>query len=293
MTILLQRRQLLVAGAALALTASLTPMNVFAAGDSLQRQLAALETEVNGRIGLSLIDSASQQAWSYRGDERFPLCSTFKLLLVAAVLKRSESQPALMQQTLHWTPADHLSYMPVTAKHPQGMTVSDLCAAALQYSDNLAANVLLTLLGGPASVTRLARSLGDSVTQLDRNEPTLNTAIPGDPRDTTTPLHMSHSVQQLLVKSGLQTAQQQQLIAWLKGNTTGKNAIAAALPAGWEIGDKTGSGGYGTTNDVAILWPPGKAPLILAIYFTQHAPEAKSRQDVLAKAAAIALKSVI
>lgn len=292
MTFLVQRRQLLIAGAALALTSSLAPFSVFAADDTLQRQLAALEKQVNGRIGLALIDSATGHGWSYRGDERFALCSTFKLLLVAAVLKRSESQPELMQQVLHWTPADHLSYMPVTKEHPEGMTVSDLCAAAIQYSDNLAANVLLTLVGGPSAITRLARSVGDNVTRLDRNEPTLNTAIPGDPRDTTTPLHMAHSVQKLAVKDGLKPPQQQQLIAWLKGNTTGEKAIAAALPAGWAIGDKTGSGDYGTTNDVALIWPPGKAPLIMAIYFTQFDVNAKSRQDVLAKAAGIALKQL-
>lgn len=287
-----QRRQLLIAGAAFALTASLPPFAAFAADDTLQRQLAALEKQVNGRIGLALLDSAGGFGLSYRGDERFALCSTFKLLLVAAVLKRSESRPELMQQVLHWTPADHLSYMPVTEKHPAGMTVSDLCSAAIQYSDNLAANVLLTWVGGPAAITRLALSMGDSVTRLDRNEPTLNTAIPGDVRDTTTPLHMAHSVQRLTVSDGLKPPQQQQLIAWLKGNTTGKKAIAAALPAGWAIGDKTGSGGYGTTNDVALIWPPGKAPLIMAIYFTQYDVNAKSRQDVLAHVAEMALKSL-
>lgn len=292
MTILLQRRQLLLAGAALALTSSLAPLRVFAASDTLQRQLAALEEQVNGRIGLALIDNASGHAWSYRGDERFPLCSTFKLLLAAAVLKHSESQPELMQQTLHWTAADHLVWMPVTEQHPQGMTISDLCAAAIQYSDNLAANVLLKKLGGPAVITDLARKMGDSVTRLDRNEPTLNTAIPGDPRDTTTSLHMAHTVQRLALGDGLKPVQQQQLIAWLKGNTTGKKAIAAALPAGWEIGDKTGSGGYGTTNDVALIWPPGKAPLIMAVYFTQPEPKAKSRQDVLAQVATIALQQL-
>lgn len=292
MTIQLQRRQLLMAGAALAVTATLAPLNAFAAGDTLQRRLAALEKEVNGRIGLALIEPARSRGWSYRGDERFPLCSTFKLLLAAAVLKRSESQPALMEQTLHWTPAEHLSYMPVTEKHPQGMTVSELCAAAIQYSDNLAANVLLKWLGGPQAVTALVRYLGDTVTRLDRNEPTLNSAIPGDPRDTTTPLHMAHCVQQLTLKSGLQPVQQRQLVAWLKGNTTGKKAIAAALPAGWTIGDKTGSGAYGTTNDVGLIMPPDRGPLVMAIYFTQPLPQAKSRQDVLARAAEIALQQL-
>lgn len=290
MTLLLQRRQLLMAGAAVALTASLAPFSAFAATDTLERQLAALEKRFAGRLGLALTDSASGQTWSYRGDERFAMCSTFKLLLAAAVLKRSESQPELMQQTLHWTSADHLSYMPVTEKHPQGMTVSELCAAAIQYSDNLAANVLLKLIGGPSAVTALARSVGDRVTQLDRTEPTLNTAIPGDNRDTTSPLNMAHSLGQLVLKQGLAPSQQQQLIRWLKGNTTGKKAIAAALPAGWEIGDKTGSGAYGTTNDVAVIWPTGKPPLVMAVYFTQFAPDAQSQQAVLAQAAAIALQ---
>lgn len=287
---LLQRRQLLLAGAALGGLALLSPRKVIALASTFDDRMASLESQVNARIGLMLMNNGGHVIHSWRADERFMLCSTFKLLLVAAVLQRSQSTPSLLNQQLHWTAADHLSYMPVTEKHPEGMTVSDLCAAALCYSDNLAANQLLALLGGPAALTAFIRSLGDTVTRLDRIEPQLNTLTQNPMLDSTTPRAMADTVRKLVLGNALQVPQQRMLIGWLRGNTTGDNAIRAAVPDDWLVGDKTGSGEYGTTNDVAVLWPStGCSPLVMAIYMTSHDPDAKSRQEVLATAAGIAL----
>ncbi|RYY77709.1 MAG: class A beta-lactamase, partial [Comamonadaceae bacterium] len=184
--------------------------------------------------------------------------------------------------------ADLVSYSPVTQKHAgDGMTVAGLCAAALQYSDNTAGNLLIRLLGGIDAVTAYARGIGDSAFRLDRWETELNTAIPGDPRDTTTPAAMATSVQRLALGDALGAPQRAQFVAWLRGNTTGATRIRAGVPADWELGDKTGTGDYGTTNDVAVLWPPGRPPLVMAIYFAQPASDAAARNDVLASAARI------
>nr|UGK56930.1 hypothetical protein [Escherichia coli] len=165
------------------------------------------------------------------------------------------------------------------------MSLAELSAAALQYSDNVAMNKLIAHVGGPASVTAFARQLGDETFRLDRTEPTLNTAIPGDPRDTTSPRAMAQTLRNLTLGKALGDSQRAQLVTWMKGNTTGAASIQAGLPASRVVGDKTGSGGYGTTNDIAVIWPKDRAPLILVTYFTQPQPKAESRRDVLASAA--------
>ncbi|WP_442897126.1 class A beta-lactamase [Erwinia sp. CGal63] len=296
MSFSLQRRRLLLAALLTPLASGFFSRLAQADSATLAQQLAGLERQANGRIGLALLDGDGCLL-HYRGEERFPLCSTFKVLAVAAILQRA--QPDLLQKRLYWRREEELAWMPVTAGlREEGMTVEALCAAALRYSDNLAANLLLKELGGPAGLTRFLREGGDGITRLDRNEPTLNSAIPGDPRDSSTPLQMAHNLRQLTLGDGkaqgmiLSAARRQQLNEWLKGNTTGKKAIAAATPAGWIVGDKTGSGDYGTTNDVAAIWRPAASPLVLAIYFTQHDKAAKSRQEVLAQAASIALAAL-
>lgn len=295
MSISLRRRRLLLAAVLSPLATGFFPRLALAEPASLAQRLGRLEQQANGRIGLALLDSGSGRSFHYRGEERFPLCSTFKVLAVAAILH--ERQPEL-QKRLYWRSEEELEWMPVTAGHrAEGMTVEALCVAALQHSDNLAANLLLKELGGPAGLTAFLHQQGDNVTRLDRNEPTLNSALPGDERDTSTPLQMMRNLRDLTLgnhsRSGLSlgSAQRQQLNQWLQGNTTGKKAIAAAMPAGWIVGDKTGSGGYGTTNDVAVIWRPDAPPLVLTVYFTQHDKAAKNRQEVLAQAAEIALKA--
>lgn len=269
----------------------LTSFAIHAAPFPLQEKLAQLEKSADGRLGVTLIDTGTGERYSYRGDERFPLTSTFKVLAAGAVLKKSEQDPELLNKKIHYQQSDLVTWSPVTQKHlAKGMKLQDVAAAAIEWSDNTAGNFLLKEMGGPAGISKMVRTLGDETTRLDRWEPELNTAIPGDLRDTTTPNAMASNVQKLATGNALESRQRQLLQTWLKQNQTGAQSIRAGTPKEWIVGDKTGAGDYGTTNDVAVIWPPEKAPLVLAIYFTQTRQDAKARRDVLAKAAEIVLQ---
>ncbi len=269
--------------------------NSFAGGSenpSPQKQLAMLEAQSKGRLGVAALNTADGAALLHRSSERFPFCSTFKVLLVAAILKRSAEEEALLERHVDYTPNDLLNYAPITRKYVgQGMTVTELCAAAIQYGDNTATNLLLKLLGGLSKVTAFARSIGDSEFRLDRWEPDMNTAIPGDPRDTSTPAAMAHSLYQVALGGVLATQQRKLLLGWLIGSTTGTARIRSGVPTGWQVGDKTGSGYYGTTNDLALVRPPAKPPIIVAAYFTQPDKNAKHRNDVLASVGRIVVQA--
>jgi beta-lactamase class A len=209
-------------------------------------------------------------------------------MVASAILTRSVEVPGLLQQRIRYRQSELVNYSPITQKHvADGMTVAGLCAAALQYSDNTAANLLIRMAGGPQAVTAFARSIGDGEFRLDRWETELNTAIPGDVRDTSTPGAMGRSLQRLVLGDALASPQREQLRDWLYGNTTGAARIKAGIPADWKIGDKTGSGDYGTANDIAVVWPPGSAPVVVAIYTTQARQDAKPRDDVISSAAKI------
>lgn len=233
--------------------------------------LAALEKQNGGRLGVCAVDTGSGRRVLYRAAERFPLCSTYKLLAVAAVLSRVDHGQLRLDQRVPYGPADLLSYAPITRKNVGSgfMTVSDLCAAALEWSDNTAANLLLRLIGGPRGWTRFVRRLGDTTTRLDRTEPTLNTAIPGDPRDTTTPEAMAADLQAVLLGRALSEASRAQLNAWLLASQIDAALLLAGLPPGWRVGDKSGAGAYGTRNDIGILYPPHAAPILAAVYYTE------------------------
>lgn len=247
-----------------------------------------LELSLSGHIGVFAINTATGDYISYRADERFPLCSTFKALLAAAFLKRSEKMPDLLNQKIKYSSDDIVEYSPITEQHlEEGMTISELCAASVQYSDNTAANLLMKELGGPEAVTAFARSISNNEFRLDRWETELNTAIPGDARDTATPRSMAHSLLKLSLQDGLGDSQRQQLNEWLIGNTTGASRIRAGIPEGWLVGDKTGGGSYGTSNDIAVIWPLNRAPVIISIYSTQNDENAKPRNDLVASATRI------
>jgi beta-lactamase class A len=156
--------------------------------------------------------------------------------------------------------------------------------AAVQVSDNTAANLLMRQVGGPAGVTAFARSLGDDTFRLERWEPDLNSAIPGDPRDTTTPLAMMRTLRKLALGDALTPPARKLLVGWMLSSTTGAEKIRAGVPHDWKVADKTGSGSHGTTNTIAVMWPPAKerAPIVIAVYFTQSP---KLRNDVVAAAA--------
>ena len=252
--------------------------------------LRKLESEMGGRLGVAAFDGRRPQAaLLHRAEERFPMCSTFKVIAAAGVLARSVREPDLLTQRIRYTREELVSYSPVTEKRvAEGMTVAELCAAALQYSDNTAGNMLIRLLSDPAGVTRYARSLGDPGFRLDRWETELNTALPGDPRDTTTPASMAHSLHRLLLQDALPASQRAQLETWMRGNTTGAARIQAGVPAGWAVADKTGAGAWGTTNDVGVVWRPDGTALVMAIYLAQPRADAPMRNDIVAAAARIA-----
>jgi len=287
---LVHRRTLLLAASVLPLASACTAWSAKGAQQDAAAQLAALESASGGRLGIVGFNTATGARVQHRADERFPFCSTFKLVLAAAVLERSAKEGGLLARRVNYSKGDLVTYSPVTEKSiATGMTVAELCAAAVQYSDNTAANLLMKMLGGPPAVTAFARSSGDDVFRLERWETELNTAIPGDLRDTTTPAAMAASVERLVLGNALGAAQREQLKTWLLGNTTSTERFLAGVPAGWKVGDKTGSGSYGSTNDVGVLWPPAGAPLVLAVYLTFPEKDAKGRSDVVASATRIAV----
>lgn len=288
-----QRRTLLLAAATAPLVLSVNACASRQAADvSPATSFDALERAAGGRLGVCAIDTANGRRAQHRADERFPFCSTFKAMLAAAVLARSVERPALLQQRVTYRQDDLVRYSPVTERHVgTGMTVAGLCAAAVQYSDNSAANLLLKLIGGPSAVTAYARAIGDDTFRLDRWETELNTALPGDLRDTTTPAAMAASLRVLALGEALPAAQRAQWIEWLRGNKVGDKRIRAGVPAGWRVVDKTGTGDYGTTNDVGVVWPPSRAPIVLAVYYTQTRADAQSKDDVIEASARIAVSA--
>jgi beta-lactamase class A len=239
-------------------------------GNGITYRLQQIEWRVGGRLGVYALNTGTQDWVSYRERERFPMCSTFKVLAVGAVLRQVDGGRERLDRRIPYGPADLLPYAPVTRAHLAAgeMTLEALCAAAVELSDNTAANLLLRTLGGPPAVTRFARALGDPVTRPDRTEPALNTSIPGDPRDTTSPERMSDDLQAMLLGSALSAPSRRRLEGWMIGCKTGTTRLRAGLPADWIVGDKTGTGPNGGTNDIAIVRPPGRAPILIAAYLT-------------------------
>jgi len=249
-----------------------------------ETDLAAIEKRVGGRLGVAALETASGRRLLHREDDRFPLCSTFKWLLAARVLARVDAGQEQLTRFVPYGPGDLLEYAPITREHVKegGLSVSALAEAAVEASDNTAANLLLVSIGGPAGLTAYLREIGDPETRLDRKEPELNSAIPSDPRDTTTPAAMVSDVQALLLGSRLTAPSRERLIGWLVGSTTGGARLRAGVPREWRVGDKTGTGNLGSTNDVAILWPRTGAPILVAAYLTDSHAEPAAREAALA-----------
>jgi beta-lactamase class A len=261
-----------------------------AAAPNAAARLAALQRSHGGRLGVAILDTGSGRRVDCRGDERFLMCSTFKVLAVAAVLARVDRGDERLDRRIVFGPNVLLDYAPVTRLHigAPGMTVEALCAATLTLSDNTAANLLLDALGGPQAVTAFVRGLGDTVTRLDRTEPELNVTRPGDLRDTTTPRAMLDTLRHILLGEALGAAARARLLGWMRGCLTGTDKLRAGLPAGWSAGDKTGSGAQGETNDIAILFPPDRPPLLVTAYYAAPAIDARQRGAVLAEVGRIA-----
>ncbi len=279
----MNRRQFLLAsGLALPALGLMKPMRGLAADSGPATQIAALEKQHGVRLGLAVLDTHTDRRIAHRADERFPLCSTFKLLLAAAVLARVDQGTEKLDRKLVVQQDDLLEWAPVTSKHVDrsGMSVAELCHAAITVSDNTAANLLLAALGGPQQVTRFARNLGDPVTRLDRNEPTLNDVVPGQVHDTTTPAAMLTNLQTLLLGKALSAKSTALLGSWLRACSTGRDQLRAGMPRDWDAGDKTGSN-HRTSNDVAIFRPPHRKPLLVAAYCAGRPGKTDARKAVL------------
>ena len=249
--------------------------------------IRSIEERTGARIGVAALDTDRGKRLDYRSEERFPMCSTFKFLAAAAVLKRVDDGQEQLARFVSYAAKDILEYAPVTKAHLKdgGMTLGALCAAAIEQSDNTAGNLLLDTIGGPDGLTNFVRTIGDKMTRLDRKEPELNSAIPGDERDTTSPAMMCTDMQRLLLGNVLSESLRRQLEDWLRHNETGTLMIRAGVPKTWTVGDKTGRGANGATNDVAIIHPPGRAPVLIAIYSIGSTSSANDRAAIVAEAA--------
>jgi beta-lactamase class A len=255
--------------------------------DGAERDLSALEASFGGRVGVFALDTGSGRTVEHRAGEPFLMCSTYKALAVSAIL--GARRP--LDQVVHYDRAEVISHSPVTGQHvDDGMPVSALCQAAIEQSDNTAANVLLRILGGPPAVTAFTRTLGDQVTRLDRAEPEVN--IASGPLDTSTPARLAADLRALVLGDVLDPASRDLLTGWLKGNTTGANSIRAGLPPDWQVGDKTGSGNQGEVNDLAVVWPPNRAPWVIAVYTAPTDPKTTEGYQTVASAARIAANAL-
>ena len=259
----------------------------------LRSDIARIEIESGGRLGVAILDTMTRAQVGHHADDLFPMCSTFKFLAAAVVLKRVDDE---QEQLGRLIPVGAGDVVPgsshIKTPVPGGLTMAELCEAAMIYSDNTAGNLILASLGGPQAITDYARTLGDTMTRLDRNEPTLNESIPGDPRDTTTPNAMLKNMQALLIGEALSTASKKQLTQWLLGNKTGDTRLRAGLPVVWRVGDKTGTGDRGSTNDIAIIWPPDRAPVLIATYLTETSAAPERRNATIADIARAVVKGM-
>lgn len=260
-----------------------------AAAQDARAHLVDLERRHGGRLGVAILDTQTGRRIEHRAGERFAMCSTFKAVAAALVLARVDRGEERLDRRVTYAKSDLVRWSPVTEKHVgTGMTMAQICEAAITLSDNTAGNLMLESFDGPAAFTAYARSLGDSVTRLDRIETALNEATPGDPRDTTSPAAMLGTMNRLLLGEALSGPSREQLIAWLVANKTGDKRIRAALPRDWRVGDKTGTGDNGAANDIAILWPPGRAPILVAAYYAEAKATDEQRNAVLAEVGRIA-----
>lgn len=257
------------------------------------RAFTQLETWFHAQLGVYALDTGTGRAVTFNADERFAYCSTIKALAVGVLLRQDSD--AQLNQVIHYTTADLVEYSPVTSQHVRtGMTLRAVMTAALEYSDNTAANLLLNQLGGSHQLQDALRGLGDKTTDVDRNEPSLNDAAPGDTRDTSTAQALGADLRDFVLGNVLSASRRQLLTGWMLANTTGGPYIRAGVPQGWKVADKTGNGDWGTRNDIAVAWPPGNAPVVITVLSHRGSANAASQDALLAdatKAAVTALGS--
>ncbi|MFE9424657.1 class A beta-lactamase [Kitasatospora sp. NPDC006697] len=265
-----------------------SPAGASPAGSS-DRAFGQLEQRYGARLGVYAFDTGNGRELAYRADERFAFASTGKALAAGVLLGKASD--AELAKRVTYRQEDVLSWAPVTSQHvADGMTVHDLLAAELDHSDNTAANLITAELGGPDAVQQALRALGDATTNVVRTEPTLNEATPGDARDTSTARQLATDLRQFALGTALPEARRRMLTDLLAANTTGDPYIRAGVPGGWRVGDKTGNAGYGTRNDIAVVWPAGdRAPLVVALLSERGTKDARSDDDLLANATGVAI----
>ena len=248
-------------------------------------ELEAYERESGGRIGVYAENISTGKKLAWRADERFVMCSTFKASLAACVLARVDRGEEQLAAMIPYGKADLLDYAPVAKQNlaAGAMSVTEMCKPIVELSDNTCANLLLARIGGPAVLTAFWRSLGDTSSRLDHNEPELNRSPPGNPQDTTTPVAMAGNLRRLVVGEALSPASRAQLTEWMVNCKTGANRLRGGLPAGWKIGDKTGNNGKDASGDLAVVWPKPETPILIAAYTQGGTPNTAQIQAVFAR----------
>ncbi|WJE50701.1 class A beta-lactamase [Bacillus cereus] len=259
--------------------------------NTVNHSFAKLKKEFDAKLGIYALDTGTNQIVTYRSDERFAYASTHKALAVGVLLQKKSIED--LDERIVYTSEDLVNYNPITEKYVDtGMTLKELADASIRYSDNTAQNLILKQLGGPSEFKKSLRAIGDTVTNPERFEPELNEVPPGDTHDTSTPKALATSLQAFALGDVLSTEKRELLIDWMKRNTTGGNLIRAGVPGEWEVADKTGSGSYGTRNDIAIIWPPNKKPIVLAILSNHDKEDAKYDDKLIAEATKIVLDAL-
>jgi beta-lactamase class A len=255
------------------------------------QSFAKLEKEYDAKLGIYALDTGTNQTVAYHSDDRFAFASTSKSLAVGALLRKNSLEA--LDQRITYTHEDLSNYNPITEKHVDtGMTLKELADASVRYSDSTAHNLILKQLGGPSEFEKILREMGDTVTTSERFEPELNEVHPGETHDTSTPKAIAKTLQSFTLGTALPIEKRELLLDWMKRNTTGDKLIRAGVPKGWEVADKTGAGSYGTRNDIAIIWPPNKKPIVLAILSNHDKEDAKYDDKLIADATKVVLNTL-
>lgn len=266
----------------------------FAQNGELIATIVKLESQLSARIGVTVFEVDTDKRWEYHADDLFPMSSTFKTLACAALLHRVDANQETLERIVEIEAASLVSYSPITETRvaDAGMSLAELCEASITVSDNTAGNLILEAIGGPQGLTDFMRSLGDEVTRLDRMETQLNEGVPGDPRDTTTPNAMASAMRRLILGDVLSVSSRMQLEAWLRADSVADALFRAGIPETWEIGDKTGAGGYGSRSIAAIMWPPSGNPVIATVYITETDASFDDRNSAIAQIGAAIAKEI-
>lgn len=250
----------------------------------LEQTIIKVETDLSAYVGVTVFETDRNKTWSYNGNERFPLTSTFKTIACAKLLRDAENDRALLNSSVIVSKEQLVTHSPVTEKYVgKKITLSEACSATMLTSDNTAANIILNAVGGPSGITKFIRNSGDNISRLDRFEPELNEGTPGDLRDTTTPIAITGTLNELLFGSILSEKSKEQLKQWMMNNQVTGNLLRSVLPLGWEIADRSGGGGYGSRSITAIAWSQNQSPIIISIYITQTDASFLQRNEAIVK----------